>query len=99
MKERLLSLMLCLTLTLSVFVGSVPDATAANGNSVVYTFGNPNGPFRDLAKEHEEAMRRREKSRKKEATEEAKREKAAKNQAAKERSRKRTAAKKEVDAP
>ena len=93
MKERLLSLMLCLTLTLSVFVGSVPDATAANGNSVVYTFGNPNGPFRDLA------MRRREKSRKKEATEEAKREKAAKNQAAKERSRKRTAAKKEVDAP
>ena len=50
MKEKILALALCATLTLSIFGAFAPDAEATPGKTV-YTFGDTTGPFRDLAKE------------------------------------------------
>ena len=64
MRKKLLVLALCLTLTLYASGGLFP-AAAMSVSSTVYTFGDTNGPFRDLAKEHEKESKQREKERKK----------------------------------
>ena len=79
--------------------GVSSPACAAGANSTVYTFGDPNGPFPDLAKEHKEEVKRLEKERKKAEKEKARQERAAKKKAAKaarEREKKEKAAKKGV---
>lgn len=60
--KKLLSLALCLTLTLSAFGAFAPDATATNASNTVYTFGDPNGPWRDLAKEAEQRKKDKKKT-------------------------------------
>ena len=54
-----MSLVLCLTLTLYAFGAFAPDADATS--ATIYTFGNPDGPFRDLAKEAEQEQRKKDK--------------------------------------
>ena len=83
--RKIASFALCLTLAAHGF-GWLSPACAANANAsaTVYTFGNPDSPFRDLAKEHEEEVKQRKKARKKAEQEEAKREKAAMIKAARE---------------
>lgn len=97
---KIASLALCLTLTASAFGAFVPDARAANASPTVYTFGDPNGPFRDLAKEHEEEVKQREKARKKATQKQAMLEKAAMRKAAREareREKRDNAAKKDAE--
>ena len=83
MLRRIASLALCLTLAAHGF-GWLSPAYAAGAGQTVYTFGDPNGPFRDLAKEHEEEMKQREKKRKKAEREQAMREKKAMKKAERE---------------
>ena len=106
MLRQVASFALCAALTLNVFGALVPEAQAADEGAVIYTFGNPNGPWRDLAKEHEEEVKQREKERKKAEKARKKAEKAAKKKAAKdarEREKREKAAKgnaeKGTDAP
>lgn len=84
MKKKLLSLLLCLTLTASAFGAVVPYAEAVDGNSTAYAFGDTNGPFRDLYAEHQQEVQQREKERKKAAKKQAVQEKAAMKKAARE---------------
>lgn len=81
MLQRIAALALCLTLAASA-CGAFSPAYAAGAGQTVYTFGDPNGPFRDLAKEHEEEVKAREKARKKAAKKQAIQEKAAMKKAA-----------------
>ena len=74
---------LCATLTLHGF-GYLSAAYAAGAGQTVYTFGNVNSSFRDLAKEHEEETKQREKKRKKAEREQAMREKKAMKKAERE---------------
>lgn len=83
MLRRIAALALCLTLAASI-CGAFSPAYAAGAGQTVYTFGNASGPFRDLAKEHEEEVKQREKKRKKAEREQAMREKAAMKKAARE---------------
>ena len=95
MLRKIALLALCATLTLHGF-GWLSTAYAAGAGQTVYTFGNVNGPFRDLAKEHEEEMKQRGKKRKKAEREQAMREKKAMKKAereARERERREKAAK------
>ena len=81
--KQVVSLALCLTLTFRVS-GWLFPAAAMGVSSTVYTFGDANAPFRDLAKEHEEEVKQREKARKKAAQKQAIQEKAAMRKAARE---------------
>ena len=83
MLQRVVSLALCLTLAASA-CGAFSPAYAAGAGQTVYTFGDTNAPFRDLAKEHEEEVKQREKARKKAAKKQAIQEKAAMRKAARE---------------
>ena len=95
MLQRVVSLALCLTLAASA-CGAFSRAYAAGAGQTVYTFGNASGSFRDLAKEHEEEVKQREKKRKKSEREQVMREKKAMKKAereARERERREKAAK------
>lgn len=81
MLQKIVALALCLTMAAHGF-GWLSPAYAAGAGRTVYTFGDPNGPFRDLAKEHEEEVKSREKARKKAAEKQAIQEKAAMKKAA-----------------
>ena len=81
--RRLLAITLCLTMALYVARWLSPTY-AAGASQTVYTFGDANGPWRDLAAEHEKEAKQREKERKKAEKERKKAEKAAKKKAAKE---------------
>ena len=83
MLRRIALLALCAALAFNACGASLP-AYAAGAGSNVYTFGDPNGPFRDLAKEHEKEVKEREKARKKAAQKQAMQEKAAMMKAARE---------------
>ena len=83
MLRQIAALALCLTLAAST-CGAFSPAYAAGAGQTVYTFGNASGPFRDLAKEHEEEMKQREKKRKKAEREQAMREKKAMKKAERE---------------
>ena len=72
---------LCAALTLNAG-GALSPAYAAAGT--VYTFGDANGSFRDLAAEHQKEVERRKKERRKEERKQAVREKAAMKKAARE---------------
>ena len=81
MLRQIAALALCLTLAASA-CGAFSPAYAAGAGQTVCTFGNASGPFRDLAKEHEEEVKAREKARKKAAKKQAIQEKAAMKKAA-----------------
>ena len=68
MKKKFLTLVLCATLTLSILGAFVPDAEAANASGTVYTFGNAEGPWRDLYAEHQKEAEQRKKDKKKTST-------------------------------
>ena len=81
--RRLLAITLCLTMALYA-ARLLSPAYAAGASLTVYTFGEVNGPWPDLAKRHEEETKRREKERKKAAQKQAMQEKAAMKKAARE---------------
>lgn len=81
--RRLLAIALCLTMALYA-ARLLSPAYAAGTTTVYYTFGDVNGPFRDLAAEHEEEVKQREKERKKAERKQAMQEKAAMKKAARE---------------
>lgn len=81
MLQKIAALALCLTMAAST-CGAFSPAYAAGAGQTVYTFGNASGSFRDLAKEHEEEMKQREKERRKAAQKQAMLEKAAMKRAA-----------------
>ena len=83
MLRKIASFALCATLALNA-CGAFSPACAAGASSDVYTFGDVNGPFPDLAKEHEREVKQREKERKKAERKQAMREKAAMKKAARE---------------
>ena len=83
MLQRIAALALCLTMAAHGF-GWLSPAYAAGAGRTVYTFGSADGPWRDLAKEHEEEVKQREKARKKAAKKQAMQEKAAMRKAARE---------------
>ena len=88
--QKIISLALCLTLAAHGFGWFVPTAEAA-GVTMAYTFGNTEGPWRDLAVEHQKEVERRKQERKKAEQKALMREKAAMKKAAriaKERERK-----------
>lgn len=94
MLKKIALFALCAALTFSTCGASVP-AYAATGKTVC-TFGDANGPFRDLAAEHRKEVEGRKKERRKEERKQAIREKAALKKAvreARERERKDKAAK------
>ena len=80
--RRLLAITLCLTMVL--YAARLLSPAYAAGGTTVYTFGDASGPFRDLAKEHENEKKQREKERKKAAQKQAMQEKAAMKRAARE---------------
>ena len=80
--KRAALLVLCAALTFSACGASVPAYAAAG--KTVYTFGDANGPFRDLAAEHQKEGERRKTERRKEERKQAVREKAAMKKAARE---------------
>lgn len=82
MLRRIAALALCLTMVAHGF-GWLSPACAAGGTTV-YTFGNAEEPWRDLAAEHEKESKQREKARKKAAKKQAIQEKAAMRKAARE---------------
>ena len=95
MLQRIAALALCLTMAVHGF-GWLSPAHAVGGTTV-YTFGNTEGPWRDLAAEHEKESKQHEKERRKAAQKQAVLEKAAMKKAARlarERERKEKAAKK-----
>ena len=83
MLRKFASLALCATLALHI-CGWLSPTYAAGASQTVYTFGEVNGPWPDLAKRHEEETKRREKERKKAAQKQAMQEKAAMKKAARE---------------
>ncbi len=84
---------LCAALALNV-CGALSPAYAIADCKTVYTFGDPNRPFRDLAAEHQKEVERREEERRKAGKIQAVREKADMKKAARERERKEKAEKK-----
>ena len=80
MLQKIAALALCLTMAAHGF-GWLSPACAAGGTTV-YTFGNAEEPWRDLAAEHEKEAKQREKERKKAERKQAMREKAAMKRAA-----------------
>ena len=83
MLQKIAALALCLTMAAST-CGAFSPAYAAGAGQTVYTFGNASGPFRDLAKEHEEKAKQRKKKREKAEREQTIREKKAMKKAARE---------------
>ena len=86
MLRQIAALALCLTMAASA-CGAFSPAYAAGAGQTVYTFGNASGTsgtFRDLAKEHEEEVKQREKKRKKSEREQTMREKKAMKRAERE---------------
>ena len=83
MLRKIVALALCLTMAAHGFSWLSP-AYAAGASQTVYTFGDASGPWRDLAKEHENERKQREQERKKAAQKQAMREKAAMKRAARE---------------
>ena len=67
--QKIAALALCLTMAAHGF-GWLSPACAAGGTTV-YTFGNAEGPWRDLAAEHEKESKQREKERRKAAQKQA----------------------------
>lgn len=97
MLKKIALFALCAVLTFSACGASIP-AYAATGKTV-YTFGDANGPFRDLAAEHQKEVERRKKERRKEERKQAMREKTTLKKAAREareRERKDKAAKEDT---
>ena len=82
MLRRIAALALCLTMAAHGF-GWLSPACAAGGTTV-YTFGNAEGPWRDLAADHEKESKQREKERRKAAQKQTVLEKAAMKKAARE---------------
>ena len=82
MVQRIAALALRLTMAAHGF-GWLSPACAAGGTTV-YTFGNAEGPWRDLAAEHEKESKQREKERRKAAQKQVVLEKKAMKTAARE---------------
>lgn len=82
MLKRAVILALCAALTLDG-CGAVFPAYAATGKTV-YTFGDPDASFRDLAAEHQKEVERRKAERRKEERKQVMQEKAAMKKAARE---------------
>ena len=83
MLQRIAALALCLTMAAHGFGGLSPTYAVGAGRTV-YTFGSADGPWRDLAAEHEQESKQREKERRKVAQKQAMLEKAAMKKAARE---------------
>ena len=82
MLQRVALLALCAALTFSTCGAPIP-AYAATGKTV-YTFGDPDASFSDLAAEHQKEVERRKAERRKEERKQVMREKAAMKKAARE---------------
>ena len=75
MVKRVALFALCAALTFSACGASI--SAYADAGKAVYTFGDANGPFRDLASEHQKEVERRKTERRKEERKKTVREKAA----------------------
>ena len=82
MLKKIALFALCAVLTFGACGASVPAYAAAG--KTVYTFGDANGPFRDLYAEHQKEVEQRKAERRKEERKQAVREKAAMKKAARE---------------